>query len=124
MPIIKSAKKRVKIAAKANARNTRTRRNLREALKGFAKAIENGKPAEISKAQNEASSAIDMAYKKNVIHRNKAARKKAQLSAQAKAVGVKPSKAGPKSLVASKKPKTKKPIIKKTSPAKKPSAKK
>jgi ribosomal protein S20 len=33
MPIIKSAKKRVKVAAKAKARNVRTKRTLREALK-------------------------------------------------------------------------------------------
>ena len=43
MPIIKSAKKRVKTAAKANARNTRTRRDMRETIKAFNKALETGK---------------------------------------------------------------------------------
>lgn len=91
MPIIKSAKKRVRTAAKANARNTRTRRDLREALKDFAKAIESGKAADIVKSQNRAVSAIDVAAKKNVIHKNKASRQKARLASQAKLAGVKPS---------------------------------
>lgn len=120
MPIIKSAKKRVKIAAKANARNTRTRRDLREALKTFAKAIDGGKTEEIIKARNSATSAIDKAAKKNVIHKNKAARKKAQLAAAAKAKGVKMAaktvktpkvavkKAPAKSKTTTKKPTTKK----------------
>ena len=92
MPIIKSAKKRVKLTAKANARNSRTRRSLRDAMKAFNKAVESGKPAEIAKAQNEAYSVIDTAAKKNVIHRNKAARQKSQMAAQAKSKGVKPTK--------------------------------
>jgi small subunit ribosomal protein S20 len=92
MPIIKSAKKRVKVAAKAKARNVRTKRSLREALKAFAKAVDSGKAVDIQKAQHEAISALDTAAKKAVIHKNKAARQKAALSAQAKAAGVKPTK--------------------------------
>jgi ribosomal protein S20 len=64
MPIIKSAKKRVKTAAKAKARNVRTKRTLREALKAFAKAVDVGKAADIQKAQAEAISALDTAAKK------------------------------------------------------------
>ncbi len=116
MPIIKSAKKRVKVAAKANARNTRTRRNMREALKVFAKTLEAKKPAEVAEAQRKAVSAIDMAAKKAVIHKNKAARKKAQLAVQAKAAGVKPQKAPAKT--------AQKPAAKKPAPKKKPAAKK
>lgn len=110
MPIIKSARKRVKVAAKANSRNARTRRDMREALKAFAKALEGGKPAEVSKAQNAAASALDTAAKKAVIHKNKAARQKARLAAAAKKAGLKPIKA------------VSKPAIKKAS-AKKPAAK-
>jgi small subunit ribosomal protein S20 len=116
MPIIKSAKKRVKIAAKANARNTRTRRNMREAIKAFNKALEAGKSIEVSKLQQAAVSAIDTAAKKNVIHKNRAARSKARLASQAKAAGVKPAKASPKKAAA-------KPAAKKTA-AKKSAAKK
>lgn len=92
MPIIKSAKKRVKIAAKAKSRNTRTRRSLRSTMKAFEAAVESGKSEAISKTQRDAVSALDMATKKNVIHANKAARQKARLSAKAKAKGVKIAK--------------------------------
>lgn len=126
MPIIKSAKKRVKVAARARARNVRTKRSMREALKAFSKALESGKAADIQKAQQEAVSAIDTAAKKNVIHKNKAARQKAALSAKAKAAGAKPvktaaKKAAPvvkKSAPTAKKASAKKPAAKKTTPKK------
>src|SRR6478609_9138005 len=120
MPIIKSAKKRVKIAAKARARNVRTKRSLRDSLKAFSNAIEAGKPAEISKAQREAVSALDTAVKKAIIHKNKAARQKAALASKAKAAGVKPTN------VAAKKPVAKAAAPKKAAkaPAKKPVVKK
>ncbi|MGH7240908.1 MAG: 30S ribosomal protein S20, partial [Candidatus Saccharimonadales bacterium] len=35
MPIIKSAKKRVKVAKKATIRNSKTKRSLKTALKAF-----------------------------------------------------------------------------------------
>lgn len=89
MPIIKSAKKRVKLAAKANARNTRTRRSMREAIKAFNKALQSGKTADIAKAQSQAVSAIDTAAKKNVIHKNKASRIKSRLAKQAELSRVK-----------------------------------
>lgn len=113
MPIIKSAKKRVKTAAKASARNTRTRHDMREAIKAFNKALEGGKSAEISKLQNAAISAIDTAAKKHVIHRNKAARFKSRLAKQAKSAGIKTVAAKPKKVAAKKKP-IKKPTAKKT----------
>lgn len=89
MPIIKSARKRVKVAAKATARNVKTKRSLREALKAFAKAVESDKPDQVAKTHQAAMSAIDQAAKKAVMHKNKAARKKAQLSALLKAQGIK-----------------------------------
>jgi small subunit ribosomal protein S20 len=119
MPIIKSAKKRVKVAAKARARNARTKRTLRDALKAFSKAVEGGKAAEIQKAQTEVVSALDIAVKKDIIHKNKAARQKATLSAKAKAAGAKTAKAAPKPTAKA----TAKPA-KKTAPKAKPAAKK
>lgn len=116
MPIIKSAKKRVKVAARAGARNSKTKRTMREAIKSYLSALEGGKPAEIAKTQKAAMSSIDTAAKFAVIHKNKAARKKAQLSAAAKAAGVKMPK------TAANKPAAK-PAAKK-SPAKKSAAKK
>lgn len=112
MPIIKSAKKRVKLAGKARSRNARTKRTLRDALKAFAKAVEGGKPTEIQKAQREAVSALDTAVKKAVMHKNKAARQKSVLSAQAKAAGVKPAKSTAKQTSA--KPAAKKPAARKS----------
>lgn len=104
MPIIKSAKKRVKTAAKASVRNTRTRRDMREAIKAFNKAVESGRSVEIVKLQTKATSAIDTAAKKNVIHKNKAARFKSKMAQQAKSAGVKPAKASLKPKSKSSKP--------------------
>jgi small subunit ribosomal protein S20 len=104
MPIIKSAKKRVKVAKKAAVRNTRTKRNLKSAFKAFAAKAD-------AKTHSATQSAIDIAAKKGVIHKNKAARLKKRAAAQAKAAGVKPAKK------AAAKPATK-------APAKKPVAKK
>lgn len=92
MPVIKSAKKRVRLAQKAAVRNTKTKRIMRDSIKAFSKAVSSGKPPEIAKAQKAALSAIDKAAKKAVIHKNKAARKKAQLAALAKAADAKPVK--------------------------------
>ena len=89
MPIIKSAKKRVRVAAKARARNLHTKRNMRRALKDYAAALEGGKAAEVAKAQAAAISALDMATKKAIIHKNKAARHKSRLASLAKSAGIK-----------------------------------
>jgi small subunit ribosomal protein S20 len=121
MPIIKSAKKRVKVASKARARNVRTKRTVRESLKAFSKAAESGKASDIQKAQREAVSALDTAVKKSIIHKNKAARQKAALAAKAKAAGVKVSKSTPKSTT-KKTSSTPKKATK--TPVKKPAAKK
>lgn len=106
MPIIKSAKKRTRIAKKATARNVRTKRSFRSAVKTLAT-----KPT--LDALRQAQSTIDTAVKKGVLHKNTAARKKKQLAAQAKAAGVK---------ITAKKPATPKPAAKKTA-VKKPAAK-
>lgn len=108
MPIIKSAKKRVKQTRKATVRNAKTKRSLRSALKNFIK-----KPSAATKSQAESN--LDKAAKKGLVHKNKVARKKRQLAAAAKKAGVKPT--------AAKKTAAKKPVAKKA-PAKKPVAKK
>jgi small subunit ribosomal protein S20 len=125
MPIIKSAKKRVRVARKATIRNVKTKRTLKTALKAFTSSSKAG-GAKATQAQRDAQSAIDKAAKKNVIHKNKAARQKRQLAAAAKAAGVKNvgakkvAKAAPvkKAPAKAKKPAAKKPA------AKKPAAKK
>lgn len=109
MPIIKSAKKRVRVASKAAARNTKTKRSFRSAVKAFQASLVSGK--DVKKAQSKAQSSIDTAVKKGVMHKNKAARKKSQLAKAAKA-------AAPTKTAAPKKAVTKKPAAKKA-PAKK-----
>ncbi|MDQ3158636.1 MAG: 30S ribosomal protein S20 [bacterium] len=117
MPIIKSAKKRVRTAHKGAIRNSKTRRSLRDSIKTFDASLEKGVEKDVNTALREAYSAIDTAVKKNVIHKNNAARKKAKLSSLMKANKIK--------LTAStaKKAEAKKPAPKKTA-AKKPAAKK
>ena len=111
MPIIKSAKKRVRVSAKAAVRNSKTKRGLKEALKAFHKAITGG-AKDAKGLESKAASAIDKAAKKGVMHKNKAARKKSQLARASKVAGVTASKPAAKKAVA------KKPAAKKA-PAKK-----
>lgn len=111
MPLIKSAKKRVKTAKKATIRNSKTKRSLKEAFKAFTKS-----PS--SKTHSAAQSNLDKAVKKGLVHKNKAARLKKQAAAKAKAAGVKPTAAAKKAAA------PKKAVAKKAAPAKKVAAKK
>lgn len=118
MPIIKSAKKRVRVNRKAAVRNSKTKRALKASFKLFAKS-----PS--ADSHSSAQSNVDKMVKKGIIHKNKAARMKAKLAAEAKANGVKPAaakKTAAKAAPAKKAP-AKKPAAKKA-PAKKPAAKK
>jgi ribosomal protein S20 len=117
MPIIKSAKKRVKVANKAAVRNSKTKRSLKTALKAFTK-----KPA--AAAHSSVQSELDKAVKKGIMHKNKAARLKKQLAAKSKAAGVKPTAAKKAVRKAAAKPAAKKAAPAKKAPAKKPVAKK
>lgn len=112
MPIIKSAKKRVRVARKAAVRNSKTKRSLKTAFKAFAKS-----PS--ADSHSAAQSNVDKMLKKGLVHKNKAARMKKRLAAEAKAAGTKPAakKANAKAAPA-KKPATKK------APAKRPAARK
>jgi small subunit ribosomal protein S20 len=109
MPIIKSAKKRTRTASKAAARNTKTKRTFRSAVKAFQASLSTGKNT--AKSHSQAQSSIDKAVKKGVLHKNTAARKKSRLAKAAKTAGHKT--AGPKK-TATKKPVAKKPAAKKT----------
>lgn len=131
MPIIKSAIKRVKQAAKHRNQNIITKKDIKAATKAFLL-----KPT--AKGLSGVQSAIDTAVKKNVLEKNTAARRKAQFAKVAKDAGVKltastkkpAAKATPNSAAktTTTKPATKKPAAKTTAtkkaPAKKPIAKK
>ena len=121
MPIIKSAKKRVRTATKAAIRNSKSKRSLKTAFKSLV-----AKPS--AEAHASVQSNLDKAVKKGIIHKNKAARLKKQAAASAKAAGVKTGPAKPKT-AAKKSTATPKATVKKApatkkAPAKKPAAKK
>ncbi len=131
MPIIKSAIKRAKQTVKRRERNVATKRVLKDAVKAFT-----AKPT--ATTLSAAQSAIDTAVKKNVLNKNTAARRKAQLSKAAKDAGVKlggakkttakpaATKAAPKAAPKTTAAKAAKPAAKTAAkaPAKKPAAKK
>ena len=124
MPIIKSAKKRVKVARRATARNVRTKRQLKGALKTFQAATSAG-GTKVAEAHTKAQSALAQAGKKGVMHKNKVARKQRQLAAAAKAAGAKVQKTAKKTVTkAAPKKTTAKTALKKTTPKKTVSKKK
>ena len=108
MPIIKSAKKRARQSVVATTRNQKFKKSLKTALKSFETAVKKGDSKEVSAALVKAQSAVDSAAKKNLIHKNKAARKVASLNKAAKALGAAPAKKAAKAVaakpVAAKKP--------------------
>jgi ribosomal protein S20 len=134
VPIIKSAKKRVRVARKATVRNVKTKRSLKTAIKAFHAAITGGKKS--TEEKSKAQSNLDKAAKKGVMHKNKVARKQSQLAAKAKAAGAAPATkkaaakpatkktAAPKKAAATKKTTTAKKPVAKKAPAKKPATKK
>jgi ribosomal protein S20 len=131
MPIIKSAKKRVRVARKATVRNAKTKRSLKTALKAFHAAVSSGSKT-AGESHSKAQSGLDKAAKKGVMHKNKVARKQRQLAAKAKAAGVKSTAAkkaaakpaAKKAAPAKKATAAKKPAAAKKAPAKKPATKK
>jgi ribosomal protein S20 len=106
MPIIKSAIKRAKQTIKRRDRNVATKRDIKDAVKAF---IAKPSAATLSAAQSE----IDTAVKKNLLSKNTAARRKANLSKIAKEAGVKLGAAKPAAKAVAKKAPAKKPATKK-----------
>lgn len=80
MPNIKSAAKRVKVTATKKLQNQMIRSQMQTAVKKFNAAIAEGDTALAKSLLPVASSQIDEAAKKNVIHKNAANRKKAQIA--------------------------------------------
>jgi small subunit ribosomal protein S20 len=77
MPIIKSAKKKMKQDIARRARNTHVRKEMKQSIKTALQS-----PS--SDAVTIAYKRIDVASKKNVIHPNKAARLKSAVARNAK----------------------------------------
>lgn len=91
MPIIKSAKKRVRVTKKATSQNLRTKRLLRAAQKDVRLAASGTNKKALEEAKKKNQSALDIAGKKGLMHKHKVARKQSQLAAKVKAASVKES---------------------------------
>jgi small subunit ribosomal protein S20 len=88
MPNTKSAKKALKVSEKKRSRNRHFSALLKESMKAFQAVIASEKKdiAKITEALSLVYSRIDTLEKKNVIHKNNAARKKSLCARIAKSV--------------------------------------
>lgn len=75
------ARKRARQAEKARAQNGSQRSRMRTAIKKVLKAIQGGDGEGAKAAYKDASSMVDKAAGKGLIHANKAARFKSRLNA-------------------------------------------
>ena len=80
MPNIKSAKKRVKVTKVKDTRNQAARSELKTILKKFESAVSSEDKAAAESAYKAAVKAVDQAAASHLIHKNKAANKKSQLT--------------------------------------------
>ena len=80
MPNIKSAEKRVSVSATKKLQNQKIRSQMQTAIKKFNVAISEGNVELAKQLLPVTSSKIDNAAVKNVIHKNAANRKKAQIA--------------------------------------------
>lgn len=87
MPNIKSAKKRVKVIATKTLRNQMIKSNLKTCIKNFEALAAKADKANAVEACKLAFKRIDQAVAKGIIHKNTAARKKAQLAVKLNKIG-------------------------------------
>ncbi len=80
MPNIKSSVRSVKTDAERRARNFSVKTAVKSSSRKVLEAVEAGKVEEAKTLLTEASSIIDKAVAKGVIHKNAAARKKSRLT--------------------------------------------
>jgi small subunit ribosomal protein S20 len=80
MPQRRAAKKDLRQNKKRRERNLAIEQKIKVALKKFKKALENSDSALRQQALRDVCQILDKAAAKNIIHKNKAARKKSRLS--------------------------------------------
>lgn len=80
MPIIKSAIKRVRLESRRTKRNLITKNQYKALIKDFTKLVDEKKLKEAGELFPLVQKSIDMAAKKNQLHKNNAARKKSSLA--------------------------------------------
>ncbi len=86
MANIKSAKKRAKQSEAQRQHNMSLRSMMRTFIKKTVKAIESGNAETAKSAYQEMEKTLDRFAHKGLIHQNKAARHKARMTAQIKAL--------------------------------------
>lgn len=111
MPLIKSAKKRVRTAERKHGINQLQRVGSKTAIRQATIAAQ-AKTDDAAKLAGLAISKLDRAAQKGAIHKNKASRLKSRLAAKLKAAAIKPAAATVKK-TAVKKTSTKKAAVKK-----------
>ena len=79
MPIIKSAKKNIRVSARKKGYNDQRKRAMKEVIKKIEKIAKTDKKA-AEKLLSSAFKAVDKAAQRGVIKKNNAARKKSRLS--------------------------------------------
>ncbi len=79
MPQIEAARKALRHAERRRVINNRLRRQLHDVVRTVVDAINNTNKKAAEKAFVDASSVLDQAASKHIIHPNKAARKKSRL---------------------------------------------
>jgi small subunit ribosomal protein S20 len=80
MPNIRQQKKRVDVAARQRLENLRYRSTVKTLTRRLRDAVENGDAEEIAAGHRDLVRWIDRAATRGALHRNTAARKKAQAS--------------------------------------------
>ena len=78
MANIKQQKKRVGIASRQRLENLRYRSTIKTLAKRLERAVEDGDAEQVASEHRELVRAIDKATSRRALHRNTAARKKAQ----------------------------------------------
>lgn len=86
MPNIKSSIRSVKTDAERRAKNSAVKSQIRTATRKTVEAVEAGAVEDAKKALVQATSVIDKAASKGVLHKNTAARKKFNLTAKVNAL--------------------------------------
>lgn len=87
MPNIKSSIRSVKTDAERRAKNAAVKTQVRTAIRKTIAAIETGVVEDAKLALVNATSVIDKAASKGVLHKNTAARKKSNLAAKVNHLG-------------------------------------
>jgi len=75
-----SARKRIRVTARRTLRNRMVKSRMRTAIKRYEAALSEGDVQTSTELLNKATSQIDRAAAKGVIHKNEASRRKARLA--------------------------------------------